>query len=133
VIVLVVDFANVLHRQAPPHAHPPGASASRPPSSPSKHSKGYPCRTFSTCRIVITERRRTMVGTSCPQQLLPNYSGPRCSSRSLLSGDRDNFDGAERLRLPQRVGHIGCRDNSFNHEQNPKLASLAAGLRSNAT
>jgi hypothetical protein len=59
--------------------------------------------------------------------------GLRAVSRSLLPGDRGNFNGAERLRLPQRVSHIGCLDNSFNNEPNPKLASLAAGLRSNAT
>ncbi len=46
-------------------------------------------------------------------------------SRSILSRDRGDFSGAERLRLTKRVTHVGGPDNTLGHEQNAKLLSLA--------
>ena len=51
-------------------------------------------------------------------------------SRSILSRDRGDFSGAERLRLTKRVTHVGGPDNALGHEQNSKLLSLA-GPRGN--
>ena len=46
-------------------------------------------------------------------------------SRSILSRDRGDFSGAERLRLTKRVTHVSGPDNAFGYELNTKLLPLA--------
>jgi hypothetical protein len=47
--------------------------------------------------------------------------------RSIHSGDRCNFDGSERLRLTQRVMHVGGPYNALSQELNPELMSVITG------